>query len=103
MLLPDRGEHLGYVDRADAWGRIELASSQQDREGGGWVWWMASDTLNIRAENPTMDGLVIWSVQPDEKRLATWKEFGLTTAEASQSSRLGLSTYKCSGLPGSTP
>jgi hypothetical protein len=37
MLLPDRGEPLGYVDSADAWGRIELASSQQDRSGGGWA------------------------------------------------------------------
>jgi hypothetical protein len=99
MLLPDRGEHLGYVDSADAWGRIELASSQQDRKGGGWVWWTVGDTLNIRAENPTMDGLVIWSVQPDEKRPATWREFGLTTSDASQGGRLGLRPYKCSGLP----
>lgn len=103
MLLPDRGERLGYADSADAWGRIKLAPSQQDREGGGWIWWMAGDTLNIRAENPTMDGLAIWSVRQDEKRLATWREFGLTTSEASQGGRLGLRPYKCRGLPESAP
>jgi hypothetical protein len=103
MLLPDRGEQLGYVDSADAWGRIELAPSQQDRRGGGWVWWMAGDTLNIRAENPTMDGLVIWSVQPDGRSPASWWEFGLRSSEASQRGRVGLRPYKCSGLAEAAP
>lgn len=103
VLLTRPKDRRPFFDNFDAWGLIELAPSQQDREGGGWVWWMANDTLNIRAENPTMDGLAIWSVQPDKRSVASWREFGLVSSEASEAGHVGLHPYECSGLPQSAP
>lgn len=38
LLLPGQGERHGLASNARVWGRVALAASQQDREGGGWMW-----------------------------------------------------------------
>lgn len=96
-LLPNRGERVSTMEWTDVWGHIELAPSQQDRRGGGWVWWMVGDTLAIQGENPTMDGIAIWLVHKNGRSVATWKEFGLTSAENSPGGRVRLRPYECSG------
>ena len=94
-LLPDPGEAYTGPDSADAWGLVELVPSQQDRRGGGWWWSLKRDTLVIRGDNPTMDGLAIWSVHPDERAPANWREFGLRSEENSEFGRVGLRPYAC--------
>ena len=96
LLLPSR-EPFVDEDSLDAFGDIELAPSQQRLERGGWRWWLRSDTLIMRVENPTMDDLVIRSVRPDAGSGATWRAFGFGTAEG----RVVLLPYECTGpLPG---
>ena len=100
LLLPGRTKRFVDVDRAERWGFIELAPSQQRREGGGWRWWLVGDTLNIRADNPTMDGIAIWSVRPDGNSRGMWRVFGLGLAETG---RVVLVPYKCTSLPAADP
>jgi hypothetical protein len=94
-LLPDPGKAYTGPEPRDAWGLIRLAPTQQDRRGGGWWWMLAGDTLTIRGDNPTMDGLAIWAVRPDEQHPASWEEFGLTSEEHSARGRVGLRRYGC--------
>lgn len=96
-LVPNRGEHVSTMEWTDVWGRVELAPSQLDRRGGGWVWWMLGDSLAIQAENPTMDGISIWLTDNDDNSIATWREFGLVVSETSPSGRVRLRPYQCSG------
>ncbi len=94
VLLPDPGDG-GVEENVEAWGIIDLAVSQQERSGGGWWWSLARDTLMLKGENPTMDGLVLWLVKPDERQHATWREFGLTAFEDSKTGRVDL--HPCRG------
>ena len=76
LLLHSRSEPHGFEKGADAWGSIELARSQTDREGGGWDWWVRGDTLNILAGTPTMEDLGVWAVRPGSEAPAQWGATG---------------------------
>jgi hypothetical protein len=93
LLQPGRRERFVDEDRLDAWGDIELAPSQQRLERGGWRWWVRSDTLIMRVDDPTMDGLMIWAVAPRASSRAKWREFGMRTAEGP----VVLRRYQCAG------
>lgn len=90
MLLPSRGERPAFEQDVDAWGSVELAKSQADREGGGWFWRVRGDTLIIVATTPTMEDLGVWSVQPDSRALAHWKE-----SDTEEGGTAQLQSYEC--------
>lgn len=91
MLLPSRGEHQGFEEGADAWGSIKLAQSQADREGGGWLWWVRRDTLQVLAGTPTMEDLGVWSVRPGSEASAQWG----TAGGPPESGTAQLRSYEC--------
>jgi hypothetical protein len=90
LLLPARGEQLGHADSTGAEGRVALAPSQQDREGGGWIWWTQHDTLRISSMSPTMDNLVVSATRPD--RRADWRGSGMAVRQHGQ---VSLHRYPC--------
>jgi hypothetical protein len=91
LLLPSRGEPHGFEKGADAWGSIELAKSQADREGGGWLWWVRQDTLQILAGTPTMEDLGVWSIRPGSEAAAQWG----TAGSESKAGTAQLQSYEC--------
>ena len=95
LLLPAGGEDLGHADSAGVEGRVALAGSQQDRKGGGWIWWTQHDTLVISSMSPTMDDLVVFAVRPEGRVPVDWRGPGLA---ASEGGRVGLYPYECKGL-----
>lgn len=95
LLLPGQKERHGLAAKAEVWGNAALAPSQQDREGGGWVWWMAGDTLRMETHTPTMEYLAAWAVHPKGNVLASWAGGGLgPTAQG----HVVLRPYKCKEL-----
>jgi hypothetical protein len=91
LLLPDRGEDLGHADSAGLQGRVALAESQQDRKGGGWIWWTQHDTLVISSMSPTMDDLVVFAARPEGKVPADWRGSGMAKGKRGQ---VGLSACR---------
>jgi hypothetical protein len=100
LLLPRGGENLGLADSAGAEGRVALVRSQQDRKGGGWIWWTQHDTLVISSMSPTMDDLEVFAVRPEGSVAADWRGSGMAESERGQ---VGLRPYECGGLPASAP
>jgi hypothetical protein len=84
VLLPGSGEDLGHADSAGVEGRVTLAGSQQDRKGGGWIWWTHHDTLVISSMSPTMDDLVVFAVRPEGKVPADWRGSGMAEGKRGQ-------------------
>jgi hypothetical protein len=100
LLIPNRGKQLGYADTGGAEGRVALAPSQQDRKGGGWIWWTRGDTLWISSRSPTMDDLVVRAARPSGRDPADWRGVGMA---ASEHGRVGVHPYKCKELSESVP
>lgn len=90
LLLPGGREHLGHAERSGAEGRVALAPSQQDRKGGGWIWWTQHDTLMISSMSPTMDDLVLSAARSDGS--ADWRGSGMAVE---QQGHVGLHRYQC--------
>jgi hypothetical protein len=100
LLLPGGEEDLRRADSAGAEGRVALARSQQDREGGGWIWWTQQDTLMISSMSPTMDDLVVIAVRPEGRVRASWRGSGMAVSNRGS---VGLQRYKCTALRASGP
>lgn len=106
MLLPgevdllgrrDTAKAWGFAHNATAWGRAALAPTQRDREGGGWVWWVAGDTLVISVLNPTFEHLFILAAHPDKEAPVEWHGSGFTSYP--RQGRVSLRRYKCNVAP----
>ena len=71
VLVPGSGERHGLAGSSELWGKIELAVTQQDRRGGGWVWWITGDTLHVFG-GTVFDELRAWMRRPGERTRAEW-------------------------------
>ena len=94
LLLPSNSKPLRY-DQADAEGLVDVAASQPDRKGGGWIWWTRADTLWVSSQSPTMDDLVIHAVRLTGKSRVSWNGTGLSI---NNRGHLDLEAYPCGGL-----
>lgn len=94
LLLPRNSKPLRY-DQADAEGRVDVAASQRDRKGGGWIWWTRSDTLYISSQSPTMDDLVIEAVRLTGRSRVSWMG---TSMSENERGHLDIEAYPCGGL-----
>lgn len=95
LLLPQGEEELRFGEGAGAKGRVEMARSQRDRKGSGWVWWTQHDTLVISSMTPTMDDIVVFAVRPDGSVPADWRGSGMPENERGE---VGLRPYMCRDL-----
>jgi hypothetical protein len=94
FLLPKSSEPRENAHQADAQGLVDVASSQPDRKGAGWIWWTRSDTLWISSQSPTMDDLVIQAIRPTGRTSANWNGVGLASNERGH---VDLQPYPCGG------
>ena len=100
LLLPKISENRLEALEADAEGLVGVAASQQDRKGGGWIWWIRGDTLRISSQSPTSFDLIIQAVRPRERSRGSWTGPSSSTSERGH---LDLEAYPCGGPSESSP